>query len=468
MEEQKNQYSYQVVYPTQQYLVDAGYGRVANLPSIFDSRPGYHRTASRYLIDRGLGLWDPVHRGKEVAQLPPATISTKNYAHWLANFLEWCEVRTLDPMTVEYSRDLIGRYQKEMLNGIWCRKDKIESGLAETTINSRVDIGVEYLNWAADKGMRAPLVVPTVTKTFMRGSTTSSVSHLPVQVKVRKGKLREAKRRLGFPQEKVIAAWLQKIYKKEIVGPTEGLICETILETALRETEAACLRVDTLPRNRADWNIANPNAAVENQAVLVNVRYGTKGHEYGSSHGDKIGPAGTIRIALPLALKLHHYRNVVRPKALAVAIRQGSTAAEQRRVRDDSVHLFINPRTGQRYTGGNIYDIWRSVERPKGWSPHLARDFWACSMLWRRIEGQRELLEHALKTNVDESVLAALQLNALSVIELEIQPQLRHASKETSLIYLQWLSDRLGVNLNLHQNWVELLSEEGDDEGEED
>lgn len=455
-------YSFKVVYPTRQHLIDAGFGKVARLPCIFDARPGYHRTASRYLIDRGLGLWDPTHRGKKEAQLPPASISMKNYAHWLTNFLEWCHARTVDPMKAEYISDLIGRYQKEMLEGIW---SSANSGLAERTINCRMDIAIEYLNWAADKGMRAPLVVPKMTRSFSRGSATSSVSHLPVQVEVRKGKLRESKRRLGFPEEKVIAAWLKRIYSKDIVGSAEGLICETILETALRVTEAACLRVDTLPRNRADWKIANPNSAVENQAVLVEVRYGTKGHEYGMDHGDKIGPAGIIRIAMPLALKLHHYREVVRPKALSVAIRQGRTATEQRRIREDAVHLFINPRTGRRYTGGNIYDIWRSVERPKGWSPHLARDFWACSMLWRRIEDQRKLLEHALKTNVDESILTALQSNALAVIQLEIQPQLRHVSKETTMIYLQWLADRLGVNLNLHQNWVELLSKDSDDDG---
>jgi hypothetical protein len=278
--------------------------------------------------------------------------------------------------------------------------------------------------------------------------------------------LRESKRRLGFPDEKIIATWLAEIFKKELVGPTEGLICETILETALRETEAACFRVDTLPRNRNDWKIPNPNVAIENQTVIVELRYGTKGHEYGMNHGDKIGPLGTIRISMPLALKLHQYRETVRPKALSVAIRQGRTAAEQRSIREDSVHLFINPRTGKRYTGGNIYDIWRSVERPKGWSPHLARDFWACSLLWRRMEDQRKLLEHALKTNVDESILSALQLNALSIIELEIQPQLRHVSKETTMIYLQWLGDRLGVNLNLHQSWAEQLSDGSDDEEE--
>jgi len=453
------EYSYKVVYPSSQFLIDAGYAKVALVPCIFDARPGYHRAASRFLMDRGLGLWDPAHRGSRVLTQPPSSISLKNYADWLVNFLEWCDIRTVDPMKAEYTSELIGRYQKEMAEGIWSNDG---TGLAERTINLRVSLATEFLTWAADKGMRGALVVPTVTRTFLRGSATSSVSHLPVQREVRKGKLREHKRRLGFPEEKEIVAWLNGIYSKEFVGPTEGLLCETILETALRETEAACLRVDTLPRDCRDWKIPNPNADVENQSVLVEVRYGTKGPEYGWDHGDKIGPVGTIRIAMPLALKLHEYREKVRPKSLSVAIRQGITVAEQRRIRDNTVHLFINPKTGQRYTGSNIYDIWRSIDRPKGWSPHLARDFWACSILWRRIEDQRKLLEHALKTNVDESILAALQSNALAVIQLEIQPQLRHVSKETTMIYLQWLADRLGVNLNLHQNWVEQLSEESE------
>lgn len=456
-------YSYKVVYASQQCLIDAGFGKVANLPCIFDSRPGYHRTGSRYLIDRGLGVWDPEHRGSQERVRPPSSQSIKNYADWLVNFLEWCDVRSIDLRKVEYGRDLIGRYQHEMLNGVW---SSTGSGLSERTINARVNTASEFLLWAADKGIRAPFEIQKVTRTIIVGSAISSVSHLPRRVEARKGKLREHKRRLGFPDDKDIGAWLAAIYQKELVGSTEGLVCETILETALRETEASCLRVDTLPRHRADWKIANPKAAVENQAVLVEVRYGTKGPDYGWDHGDKIGPTGVIRIPMPLALKLHHYREVIRPKALAIAIRQGRTAAEQRKIREEAVHLFINPRTGRRYTGPNIYEIWRSVSRPKGWSPHLARDFWACSLLWRRIEDQRRLLEQALKTTVDETVLGALRSNAESIIELEIKPQLRHVSRETSLIYLQWLADRLNINLNLHQNYVENLSQGDDDEAD--
>src|ERR1039457_3733327 len=237
--------SFKVVYATPEHLVDAGYGKVARLPCIFDSRPGYHRIGSRYLIDRGLGLWEPKHRGSKIHALPPSFVSVKNYADWLCSFLEWCDVRGIDPLKVEYSGDLIGRYQSEMLKGIW---SSTNTGLAEKTINARVNNAVEFLTWAADKGLRGPFLVPRVTRSVVIRSATSSVSHLPVQVEARKGKLREPKRRLGFPPDSELAVWFNEIYQKEFVGPTEGLICETILETALRETEAACLRVDTLPR----------------------------------------------------------------------------------------------------------------------------------------------------------------------------------------------------------------------------
>lgn len=45
-----------VVYTDEAALVAAGYGAVSDLPCIFDSRPGYHRLGSRFLIDRGLGV----------------------------------------------------------------------------------------------------------------------------------------------------------------------------------------------------------------------------------------------------------------------------------------------------------------------------------------------------------------------------------------------------------------------------
>ena len=451
-------YGFRVIYVPPLFLEEMGFGRVARFPFIMDERPGYHRLANQFLIDRGLGIWNPRHRGKEDVLLQPSAVSLKNFADWLANFLEWCHCRAKDPLKADYKIDLIQHYQGEMIKGIWSR-DNI--GLKPKTINARVAVATDYLTWAADKGLREPFHTPKVIKTYVANNPSSSVGHLAKSVEGRKGKVREEKRRLGFPVEREIAAWLDRLFDR---SPTEGLIAETVLETAVRRAEVAAWRVDTLPLDPREWRIANPDKPVEHQAVLVEIVFNTKGREYGQDHGDKIGPRGTIRVPMPLALKLHDYREKVRSKALMLATRKAKTRTEAEKIRRESVHLFLNPRNGERYTGASIYEFWRSVERPRGWSPHLARDFWACSVLWLHIQEHKALLEHALKINVNETILKTLQLQAESCIQLTIQPQLRHASQETTMIYLNWLSDRLGINMNFHQNWVEQLSQEVDAE----
>lgn len=451
-------YGFRVIYVPPDFLEARGFGRVARFPFIMDERPGYHRLGNQFLIDRGLGKWEPGQRGKQESPLPPSAVSLKNYADWLANFLEWCHCRAKDPLKADYKIDLIQHYQGEMIKGSWSR-DNV--GLKPKTINARVAVAANFLTWAADKGLREQFHVPKVIKIYVANNSASSIGHLAKTVEGRRGKVRENKRRLGFPVEKEIATWLRRLSER---CTTEGLIAETILETAVRRAEVAAWRVDTLPRNIKEWRIANPEKPIEHQAVLVELVFNTKGREYGQDHGDKIGPRGTIRVPMALALKLHEYHEKVRPKALMLATRMAKTRTEAEKIRQESVHLFLNPRNGNRYTGAGIYEFWRSVERPEGWSPHRARDFWACSVLWRHIQEHKAILEHALEKNVDESVLKTLQLQAESCIQLTIQPQLRHVSQEATMIYLQWLSDRLGVNMNFHLNWVEQLSQEVDEE----
>lgn len=279
--------------------------------------------------------------------------------------------------------------------------------------------------------------------------------------------MRIPKRHLGMPSEDAVGAWLQRIYFKPVLGGTEGLMCETVLETAVRKSEVAGLRKDFLPEKPDDWPIVDRSVAPEHQMVFVTIRYGTKGPQYGTDHGDKIGPEQIIKMSMKLALRLHHYRNTERPKAVMVASKKGKTAAEQRRIRDNAAHLFINPRTGERYTPSRVYDAWRSVPLPqRGWTVHLGRDFWACTTLWRAMTRYKALLEEALERKLDDMTMALFKNDALSVIELQIQPQLRHVSRETSMNYLQWVADRLGVALDLHENYVESLAGEGDNEAQ--
>lgn len=457
-------YPFRVVYPSQELLTARGFGQVANLPFIMDSRPGYHRVANQFLIDVGLGEWSVGTRGRDLpSTLRPTKATMSNYANWLANYLEYCHARGKDPLKSNYKIDLIQHYQGEMSTGSWSRNN---IGLAAKTINSRVDVACMFLQWAADKGLREHFHIQKVKRTYVVDSPQNSGSRTIKAVEMRRGKMRVGKRRLGFPDENVIGSWLARLNSR---CPVEGLIAELILETAVRRAEAAAWRVDTLPIDPAEWQIVNPDKPIEHQAVNILLRYGTKGKSHGEDHGDKIGPEGDILLPMPMALKLHQYRQKIRPKALSIALRKANNALEAEVLRQSKVHLFLSPATGNRYIGQQIYDLWtqKGTQCPRGWSPHLARDFWACSVLWKHIKTQQALIDQAIKNKADSSALKILALDIEGFIQLTIQRQLRHVSRETTLIYLQWVSDRLGINLNFYENYAKQLGEEAlDEEGD--
>lgn len=63
-------------------------------------------------------------------------------------------------------------------------------------------------------------------------------------------------------------------------------------------------------------------------------------------------------------------------------------------------------------------------------------------------------------------MVLALRDSAVTVIQMEIKPQLRHASSRTTEIYLHWLFAKMRVPLTMTRQWVALDEEggEGDDE----
>ena len=163
-------YGFKVVYASAELLTKEGFGGLAQQPFIFDSSPRYSRIPNQFLIDRGLGYWDPKWRGTKRNPIPPSRVSMKNFAHWLANALEWAETWSLDLMRADYASDLIGRYQREMLSGIWSGNNR---PLAPDTVNARVQTALEFQMWAADKGLREPFVIPTITSVYFAGSYDS-------------------------------------------------------------------------------------------------------------------------------------------------------------------------------------------------------------------------------------------------------------------------------------------------------
>lgn len=440
---------YSVYLSNEEITTKAGFGRVAHIPCIFDSRPGYDRVASRYLIDRGTGSWHPLKRLGALMALPPSKKSLENYANWLVNFLNWTEARGVSLVTCDYYEQIFKGYQQEMLEGTWSQSGR---PLSARTANSRVQQACDYVAWMADRGLRPAFDVPYQMVRVKMRRATSTVGHRGAEVRVRQGKARQSKRRLRMPTDAQLYPWLQRIETK--YGHTKSLMCETVLLTAMRREEVSAFRVDTLPENPSDWHINNILAPESEQSVLVTIKFGAKGKEYGFDAGDKIGPQRDIWIPLELAKRIHLYRNQVRPVSLKKYIKSSSTLSEQMARIKCSVHLFLDEKTGCKITGKQLYNIWTGVELPfKGWTPHLGRDWWACSVLWKEISRNRHLLQLGI-----EAASPALEMSARDVIRLIIQPQLGHTSEETTMIYLQWIADMMNFNLTIR--YVAELSEE--------
>ena len=418
------------------------YPALAHLPCVLDSRPGFHRLANRYLIERGLGLWTPPASRYKNSTEPrlPTVKSMRNYAEWLANFLEWADVRSVDLATCSYSAHVAGRYQREMLQGTWSRDGK---GKRPSTVNLRVQQACDFLTWMVDRGLRAPFAVPYETVHINVGSATSSHGHHRKQVQVRIGKVRQARSILTMPTDEQVRLWLDSVRHAD---ETVALMCETILLTAMRREEVVCLRKDVLPELQSDWVVVNPLSPPAQQQLAVTIRLGTKGPTFGSDpHGDKIGPERNILVPVSLAKRWHEYLRKTRNGAFSKRL-EGVHGAKARRERSEgAVHLFLRAQDGERFTGKQLYDAWTSHDGPfAGWSPHQGRHWWACSTLWRELKKQAE------RIRIDnESDVAFLESTALSVIRLQIAPQLGHASESTTMIYLRWVINMIGVPVSL-------------------
>lgn len=69
-----------------------------------------------------------------------------------------------------------------------------------------------------------------------------------------------------------------------------------------------------------------------------------------------------------------------------------------------------------------------------------------------------DLIQKILKipnVSLEHPMLLALKDTAQTVIQLEIQPQLRHANTGTTEIYLRWLFAKLRIPLTMTRQWVE-------------
>jgi hypothetical protein len=192
------QRSFSVNYSSPEGRFAQKYPSLAHLPYVLDSRPGFHRMGNSYLVERGLGLWSSGSSGRNTYSKIPTKQTMHNYAQWLSNFLEWLDVRGVDAVTCSYPVHVAGRYQSEMLEGIWSYDGR---KLKATTVNLRVQQACDFLTWMVDRGKRGPFGVPYETYQVKVGGATSSLGHLSREVRSRTGKARSVQGALLTPTE---------------------------------------------------------------------------------------------------------------------------------------------------------------------------------------------------------------------------------------------------------------------------
>lgn len=418
-------------WPNIELMAREGYASIAGVPVLFDDNWAYCAEANWYLRQRARLEWTPSATGKvrltAAGLCYPTSRTLEHYARCLGDFFDWLAHSGVDWHEVDYTRHLVEGYQADMRETRWGTTGK---ALSPSTVNARIAEACHFLRWAGERGLRPPFQMVVADVAVKRPSGRNSHGHRAVFVQARAGAQRQSPKALRLPTAAETNRWLASV--KAGKGVTKALMCELILETAIRLTEAAEWRVDTLPLDPKDWRIIG-------DSVQVTVKYGAKGPKYPDGQGAEHGPPRLIFVPLAIAQRLHEYRETKRLTALAKWVKSAPTAAERtRRQGHPPVRLFLSEYSGIPVSRGALYEAWTEVpQQPfSGWSPHGGRHLWACRKLLAGIERNAHLAGRTADAMPGDWVTSMAQTD----IDIVIRPQLGHVDKETTLRYLQWVT----------------------------
>lgn len=406
-------------------MTTAGFGRVADIPAVFNSVWVYQQAPSKYLQERALRTFQPRNAKVSVSTLTERTM--QGFGESLCNFLEWCELRNFDWREVNYKAHLLEGYQRELSTGTFATRHR---GLSSSTTNGRVDEACNFLSWAYQRGLRGEFIVPTVKVSVPHQNAQLSHGHRTKQIEVRAGRVRPDPSTLRMPSKRAVSQWLDALRIEK--GVTKHLIADLILNTGIRREEAVQWQLHTLPEKKSDWSITGSQ-------VAVTVEYGTKGSKRFNQLGDIVGPGRIVYLSLEMAEKLHVYRETKRLKYFAVYVRQAETPRERsERTKNPFRQLFLSDFTGQPVSAQTLYDAWTEASYLPypGWSPHLGRHYWACYVLLQELEKNFAAIKAIEKSDIPMDWIRG---NVQNVIYLKIQPQLGHIDRKTTERYINWV-----------------------------
>lgn len=425
-----------VMWPILGMMQESGFQHLAKIPFVITEANGYHREASWYLRDRAQAAWTPGNT--QPSGRYPTRQSLSTYASSLVDFLDWCQATSRDWHTVEYTSDLVFGYQQQMASGLWSASGK---PLSAQTINMRIGEAMRFLQWSAARSLRKPFEAITVTRKVSLPSHQHAGKKVQKEVEIRAGKVRPDPVTLRLPTAQEVARWLRGVEIEK--GATKALMCDLIVQTAIRREEACQWRVDTLPESNKDWN-------VNGDTVTVKLEYGTKGGKTFDENGDERGPSRNIVMPLTMAERLDKYRTNVRPTNRSKFVKANSSTPAERRelAKAKPRQLFLSDSNGLPIQDHTLYDAWTNVSYLpfEGWSPHGGRHYWACSTLLAAIKKDAAALGSVLSAATSSNWITGC---ANDTMMMRIKPQLGHVSAATTELYLTWvLNASAQVNLN--------------------
>lgn len=430
---------YLVFIPDKALLRNARFHAVAHVPAIFDEKWKYHKAASYYLIARAKGEAFGGD-GRQVTSFPVEG-SLQQYAYTLCDFLAWCDWISKPWTEIIYFDDLVQRYQKHMLDGIWAATPG--EGLSPRTVNRRVDEAVSFLKWAGHCGLRSPFEYATKTISLPYASNPSG-GETRTTGKTRTGKARQKPSTLVIPKPNQISPWIKSIRAEK--GETKVLMTELVLDTGIRREECVQWRRSYLPADRAKWNVVGDE-------ILVTLKYGTKGNK-----------ERDILVPVKMADRLREYEQKIRPASRLKYVRAPKDLAEQkRRLREPEDRLFLSEHDGRPVSPKKLYQAWTKVSNKPvdHWSPHLGRHWWACNKLLQLYNDERQMMKDGWKPTTDW-----ITSTSTNWLETHIKPQLGHVDARTSAAYITWMR-RMATGPADTQEWIDSLEIMGDRDSEE-
>lgn len=430
---------YQVYSGEPSRLAAAGFAEFARLSFIYDSESRFQRQANAFLMEFSTGKWAVMRNGVRQQLRAHSRKTSAQYARQLANFLNWLEDKQYSALEVTYPEVL--EFQSEVHKGIWSRDGK---PLRTNTSNAYTQTACNYLEWLTEKGFRAPLgaTYHLVVAPYTNKHTGKKQKAMWVRDRALEPEQRKKRKPDRMPSEHEFNEWLDSIRRQH--GDFWHLMVVTCIELALRREELVNLRVDDIPDNEADWDIKNPSEMPSRQVMSIRVKYATKGADKDFSLDDKIGPERDVQLPVSLARKLAAYKLHQRAASLEKWIYGANNLKGKEERRKSAVQLFLHPKTGARITGKQFYDVWTSAPLPlPGWSPHCARDWWACRTIlriWKTVGNAHP--------GAGAGDIAYVGKAVDSIIEIYVQPQLGHVDPATSAGYCVWLRWVLGSSLH--------------------